>query len=741
MTKDNENTIISTDDLVYVSNELKKEPAVVTLHDLAMKLAYRKNASQLSQEVKVYKQDCVYEVGDLIYKEYNEQLLTSSKGKEHFTGAVVLKVINKIIYDNFNYEMLEVDFTGGGVFRKHLDYMKKSNTQVLLPSAYEGKCDPPVVLGKNQDPRMHELPMTEKDLRVLQKNLGTALSRSKEFFNWKNSYQLSENRIPIPDSLVKKIEARIRESGKSVSTADLVKEFLGTNAAKKDFHLHSISLNATLDKKFKKTFIYASPENNGKWILKEILDSHLKDLPLAKTLAKLPDVTLQADSDLTSGSQGFPLKVYLTWREVLSGGLSVPKAAVRELSESREYTMVDAERGDTYTAFFYPTRGIFLGMKDFYEKNIVTQGASLTLEKSEDYTITFALKRAKKGLTVPYVAYDAKKDRFSLSEKEKPTTSLPNKIIFLEIHTLKKLETLYDERANLDLSELLILIFKNFGLEGEALSLHMQRAFHLVDMLHHTTLTDVEKSLCSSPLFIRSEKKKGLFLYKEHIEPEADRLEEQVESKRPIPTAAAAASRGDEGLPAIGTVGEVETPTVILEEKIPVAPEPPRPEPVKAPVVARRPEAVRPKARPTTRAAPMLKTEPEQPEKDEKSKKKKRKDKAKVETEKAPRRRKGERRIIEERIELEESEQEALFAVKSEEVSDEDTLQFGSQPEESEMEYKPKEVEKPMKGVFGDILKSALSQTQQEKTVIKAEVTKKAKAKAKKTKKETKDKE
>jgi hypothetical protein len=172
-----------------------------------------------------------------------------------------------------------------------------------------------------------------------------------------------------------------------------------------------------------------------------------------------------------------------------------------------------------------------------------------------------------------------------------------------------------------------------------------------------------------------------------------------------------------------------------------VIPEPPIPAPVKAPVEARRQVAARPKARPAPATAPTPPADPEKAQKDEKSKKKKHKAKAQVETDKAPRRRKGERRIIEERIELEESEQEALFAVKSEEVSDEDTLQFGAQPEDTEVEYKPKEVEKPMKGVFGDILKSALSQTQQEKTVIKAEVTKKDKSKAKKSKKDTKDKE
>ncbi len=741
MTKDNENTIISADDLVFLQKELKKEPGVVTLYDLALKLAYRKNASQLNQEVKVYDPNCVYEVGDLIYKEYAEPLLTSSKGMEPFTGAVVLKVFNKISYDSFNCEMLEVDFSGGGIFRKHIDYMKKSKTKVLLPSSLEGKCESPPVLKKDQDPRLHELPMTERDLRILGKNLGTALSRSKDFFNWKTSYQLTKNRIPIPDSLEEKIKAGMQKTQKSASTADLVKEYLGANAKKKDFDLHCISLNATLDKKFKKMFVYMSPEKNGKWFLKEILDSLIKDLPLAKTLAKLPASSLPSDPVLSSGSQGFPLKVYLTWREVLSGGLTVPKSAVRELSESREYTFVDAESKETHTAFFYPTRGIFLGLHDFYKKHTVTQGASLTLEKGEDFTITFALKRAKKGLTVPYVAYDAKTDRLSLSKKEITTNSLPNKIIFLESQALEKLETLYDERASLDLRELLILIFNNFGLEGEALSLHMQRAFHLVDMLRHTTLPDVEKALCSTPEFIRSEKKKGLFLYKEPIEPEEEEgIDELVESQRPVTTATrAAAPREDAGLPAIGTVGEIETPKVILEEKVPVIPEPPKPKPVKDTVTAKARVAIRPKPQRVPSPAPRPKAAPKaEPTKDEKPKKKKRKTKAIVDTDKAPRRRKGERRIIEERIELEESEQEALFAVKSKDISDEETLPFGAQPEEAEVEYKPKETEKPMKGVFGDMLKSALSQTQEQQTVIKAGETKKTKAKAKKTKKDTK---
>jgi len=731
MSKDNENTTIAAKDLAWLQDELHKDEAVVTLQDLATKLAYRKNAGQLSQEVKVYDPNCEYKVGDLICKEYDEQLLVSSKGAEHFQGAVVLKVINKISYDSFNCEMLEVDYTGGGTFRRHVEYMKRSKTQVLLPSATEGSCQAPTVLEKEQDPRMKELPMTERDFRILTKNLGSALSRSKDIFHWQDSYQLTEKQVPIEADVVRQIETRIRETGKSGGAADLVKDFLGTGPKAEGFDLHCISLNATLDKRFKKTFVYISPDKKGTWFLKEILEELLKDLPLAKPLAKLPSSAGTAETVPTSiPPQKFPLKVYLTWREVLSGGLTVPKSLVRELSQSREYTFVDTEGRGSHTAYFYPTRAIFLGLKEYYRKNTITQGASLTLEKGEGHTIHVALKRSKKGLSVPYVTYDAKKDRFSLTDKEVPTNSLPNKIIFLDADALKTLETLYSERANLDLLDLLILVFKNFGLEGEVLSLHIQRAFHLVDLLQHTNLNDVEKALCSTPEFIRYEKKKGLFHYKEFVEPEEEAAEILEEGLAELP-AVTLTPREDDSLPAIGTVGEVETPTVILEEKARVVPKPPKSPPAKPAV---RPKRTKAPAKPERRP----KAEPVRPQKEEKAKKKKRKTKPAFETDKAPRRRKGERRIIEERIELEESELEALIAVKSEGAEDDVGLEFGATPEEAEEEYKPKDAEKPMEGIFGDMLTSALSLKQQDQTVIKG--TKGKKAKAKKTKTTTKKK-
>ncbi|MDH5386411.1 MAG: hypothetical protein OEY18_17055, partial [Candidatus Aminicenantes bacterium] len=190
MNKENEHTKITESDLEFLKKELSQASHAFTLLELSEKLAFKKISSQLQQEVNIYDPFCKYEVGALIYKEYDEPLTVSSKGVEHFKGSVVFKVMNKTAYENFNCEMLEVGYTGGGTFRKHIDYMKKTNTHVLLPSNCDNKGLKPQILKEEEDPRLDQVPMMDKDLKCLERNLGRALSKSEVFFNWNAFWQL-----------------------------------------------------------------------------------------------------------------------------------------------------------------------------------------------------------------------------------------------------------------------------------------------------------------------------------------------------------------------------------------------------------------------------------------------------------------------------------------------------------------------------------------------------------------------
>jgi len=670
-------TKISGDDLSFLAEELSKINNPLHIQELTRKLAFKKAESQMNQAVKKYDPYCKYEVGDIVYKEYNEPLMVSSKGTEMFTGAVVLKVIKKISYENFNCEMLEVDFSGGGTFRKHIDYMKKTKTQVLIPSSLEGKAKTPEVLNREEDPRLHELPMTEKDLKSLEKNLKGALAHSSQFFNWSHYWQLKEKCISISEEKIKEIENHLLETKESMSTEDMVVKYFKQKPASDLFELYCLSLNHCLEKKHKKKFVFVFPEKWGKWHLKKVLESFTENLPLLAPKAALPYEEGKQISEITT-TNDFPLKIYLTWREILSGGIKIPEKLSKNLSHCIEYIFTDTEMSKDYIVYYYPSLCIFLGLKEFFETHNVPQGASLTLERQGITKFNFWMKKTKKKFSVSKVTYDPKADQFALTGEEMFSFFTPNKIIHIECETLEKLFTLYDNREGIDLRELLILIYKNFGIEKDNKSLHYLRAFHLVDMLKQTTQEDVEMTLLSFPEFVPSEKKKGIFIYEEKIKTEEEIIkEEPVE----IPVEMEPLPIPETPSPPVSSVSTIEPAEEEIEEIQTL-------EAIEAPPAPKEEEFV------------------ERPKKEKEFKKKKHR--IELEAEKAPRKRKGAKKFIEERIELEEFEQEAMIAVKAKEKKEtEEELDIKT---EKKGKVKPFSPQGPVFGVFAEKLKSALDQ-------------------------------
>jgi hypothetical protein len=667
MSKENNPTQVTEENLEFIQKELERTPKPLSLHEINEKLAFHKTASQRVQDVLKYDQGCKYEVGDQIYKDYDEPLTVSSKTVERFTGAVVLKVVNKVFYKSFQCEMLELDYTGGGVFRKYIDYMKKTRTQVLLPSDCDGQGRAPEKLGSAEDPRLCELPMTDKDMKALEKNLRGALTKSDRFFNWMDYWHLAGNQVAIPEEKIKAIEQEILDARRSMATEELVGRHLGLEPSHNLFDINCISLNVVLDKKHKKEFVLVSPVNWGKWHLKAILNSALEKLPLSAPAAEIGGGE-EVEKPQLSTFHEFPLKIYLTWREVLSGGVRVPRSLNKELAHAREYIFTDPEEGKSLTVHYYPTNCFFLGLKDYFQVNNIPQGTSLTLEKKGPYQFNFWLKKSKKKIAVPLLSYDAAKDRLADTGTEAFTFAMPNKIIFLEKDTLGQLLPLYEESEGKNLHELLLLVFKTFGLESEDRSLHFLRAYHLVDVLKQTTQEDVETTLLNSPEFTIAEKKKGIFCYSEPM-----KVVEEV--KLEIPEEAPA-------LPAAELPAEEEAPAPEIVEEIS---EPVLPAPL--------PVQEKPRA-----AAPSVKEKPA---------KKKR---PKAEGDRGPKSRKSERRVIEERIELAESEQEALAAVKGKEaVEGEETG-----PREKKEEVTPEAAKEATFGFFADKLKSALQKKKKE---------------------------
>ncbi|MCJ7588963.1 MAG: hypothetical protein MUQ00_13845 [Candidatus Aminicenantes bacterium] len=106
MNSEDRTTAVNEQDLAFVEDLFVRTPRPLTARELAEKLAFEKTASQRTQDVKVYDPAYIYEVGDQVYKEYDESLMVSSKVVEHFKGAVVLRVIGKTFFKAYNCEMI-----------------------------------------------------------------------------------------------------------------------------------------------------------------------------------------------------------------------------------------------------------------------------------------------------------------------------------------------------------------------------------------------------------------------------------------------------------------------------------------------------------------------------------------------------------------------------------------------------------------------------------------------------------
>jgi len=663
-------TTVSAEDIALVERELERTPQPQSTHALAGKLAFEKTATERTHDVKKYDPYAHYEVGDLIEKDYNEPLTVGSKAVEYFEGRVILKVVATTYYKHFNCEMLELDYPGGGVFRKYVDYMNKTGTRVLLPASLEGRNQAAEIMAKGDDPRLTELPMTERDIKALEKNLRAVLAKNPKVFSWNDLWQLSARRVDILPEKIQEIENEFVETRRSAATEDLVKKYFGLQASSDLFDLTCLSLSALLEKKFKKDFILLAESGWGKWHVKSILNALPEGLPLAAPMAKVPELE-EVEKPEMSIVQAFPIKIYLTWREILSGGVKVPRSLNKELSHAREYTFTDPEEGKSYTIYYYPNQNFFLGLQDFYAQHNVPQGTSLTLEKTGPNAFKFWIKKSKKKMSVARLAYDTEKDEFRNPGEEVYTYAEPNKIIYIDRETLARLLPLAATREGLDLKELIVPVFKDPALATSSHSLHFLRAYHLVDVIRQTNQEDVEFTLLNSPEFTKSEKK-GVFTYHE---PYVPKEEEPLEAA--FPETYAEAVTPEEA--ALEAVAEELRGTEAATKEVP-------------------------RERPR-RPAPA--PEPDTPLKKDKVFKKK---KLMSESEKGQGPKKSERRVIEEKLVEEESVQEALAAVK--EKAEEGLEQRAKEKKE---EFKPVPKEQPKFGIFGDLLKTALKKKEEPK--------------------------
>ena len=461
-------------------------------------------------------------MGDTIEKDYNEPLTVGSKSVEHFEGRVILKVVAKTYSKHFNCEMLEVDYPGGGVFRKYVDYMKKTKTQVLLPSNFEGRAKPAEIMARGDDPRLTELPMTERDLQTLEKNLRLRLAKDPKFFSWNDLWQLAAKRVDILPEKVQEIEAEFVATGKSATTEDLVRKHFGLEASSDLFDLTCLSLSALLEKKYKKEFILLADSGWGKWHLKSILNAMPEGLALSAPMAEVTELE-EIEKPEMSIVQDFPIKIYLTWREILSGGIKVPRSLAKELSHAREYTFTDPDENKPYTVYYFPNAELLPRPPGLLLPAQHPPGGQPDARADRARPPSSSGSRSRRR-RCPSSGWPTTPRRTSSSTRARRPTPSPSPTRSSTSSARRWPACCPSPRCARATTSATSSspIYSDPGLATSAHSLHFLRAYHLIDIVRQTTQEDVEFTLLNSPEFTKSDKKKGVFTYHEPYIPEEE---------------------------------------------------------------------------------------------------------------------------------------------------------------------------------------------------------------------------
>ncbi len=491
--------------------EASEEP--LPLGDVIEKFARKFREEEVLEPVKIYDPDCRYEVGDLIYKEFQEKLRVGRDKYIEFEGAAVLRVVEKKYSKELGCYLIGLEYDGGGPLKEHFKYLSRRKVGFYLPS-YELKECPK--LPPEKDPRRQEKEPSEEFLKKCRKELQETVEKDKEIYRWGEFLVLSSRLKDISEDQLKELEEYLKGKGSSASTEELVERVLGKSREASDFGMWCLSLNRALSSK-KLTFVLVSRRGYGRWNTWVNLVNLEKDLPI-KVRRSLPIFTSRSRVEIETYLKDFEKeekktearnKHILTWREVLSGAVRVRKGFRNLLGGELEIKARD--RGNEYTLFYFPEKNMILGLSRYYKENLVVQGAQLFLEWKEDH-FQLSLRMEKKPIRAPMVIYKPEGDRFELKDAEISTEVDLDARAFITRRELDLLLSRMDSwREIRDLTALVRELAKNFGDPEKDFRIHYLKLFHLLDLIHATAKEDLLKSLLGNPEFSQDEEDFGYF--------------------------------------------------------------------------------------------------------------------------------------------------------------------------------------------------------------------------------------
>lgn len=508
---------ITPADMDFVREFLKDKKQPLEFEDLVYQAALFKTREDRKSQVKVYHPGCEYQAGDLIYKEYPGQLPVGNKKYIAVEAGVILKV--EEARNRAGRDEIRLSYEGTSEFRRYTEYLLKQKIELLLPHKEETPPRPAEYIGADLDPRQTQSPLIERDFNLLRKKLVTALNKEAAIAFINGKVMLKENLRPVAPEVFQAIREFLKGRQESESTEFFAENFAKVAPGAPDFAATCFALNFIMTTQYKIDLQQTSGEGWGKWHLISSL-YHLRRNQLVSEpnpfLARaeygdrksLPQKRKKFEEQIFTEGE---TRYFLTQREVASGAVRL-KPGLYRFGDAIELVAVDTAGHKTHMLYHYPDENLLLGFDKVFEAYKALQGTTLVFEQAGAGEFQFSVKTTKKGAITDRIVYDAERKVFVPNGEKVASTVAPNKSIFLETEVFQTLADRIEEfRKAESYNKLFHKVFLEFGNREKNYEIHILRLYHILDLIAPVDLRTVEDIILSNPEFIPAEKLAGVF--------------------------------------------------------------------------------------------------------------------------------------------------------------------------------------------------------------------------------------
>jgi len=298
-----------------------------------------------------------------------------------------------------------------------------------------------------------------------------------------------------------------------------VENFLKVAPTDPRFDSYCFSLNFIMARDYKIDFQQTYLKNWGKWNLISVI-YYLKKNSIISTPNPLRNkIYLHNKKNLAQRRKKFEdalfneeyTRYFLTQREVAAGAVRL-HSGVYDFGESIEIEATEVNTKKDFTIYYYSDENLLLGFKECFESFKALQGMILTFDQLGENKFVFNIRTTKKGTVADKIVYDAQKKVFRATEEKIASPVFLNKSMYLESDVIQRIEESIDEFRKMEtFNKLIHKIFLEFGIKEKNYEIHILKLYHIVDLIYPTEFRMLEDVILCNPEFIPSDKIPGVY--------------------------------------------------------------------------------------------------------------------------------------------------------------------------------------------------------------------------------------